>query len=182
MLNIKDTFIGNSAKSDMLSGIVVAIALVPEAIAFSIIAGVSPLVGLYTAFILGLITALIGGKAGMISGATGAVAVVLVALGIKVKESISPEVLAQLTQNGELSNYILQYILLATIIAGILQVTIGVLKLGKLIRLVPQPAMYGFVNGLAIVIAMAQFPLFEKLSHCYQQTPDFENTFQKTHH
>ncbi|QKJ23144.1 SulP family inorganic anion transporter [Poseidonibacter lekithochrous] len=161
MLNIKDTFIGNSAKSDMLSGIVVAIALVPEAIAFSIIAGVSPLVGLYTAFILGLITALIGGKAGMISGATGAVAVVLVALGIKVKESISPEVLAQLTQNGELSNYILQYILLATIVAGILQVTIGVLKLGKLIRLVPQPAMYGFVNGLAIVIAMAQFPLFE---------------------
>ncbi len=161
MLNIKDTFIGNSVKSDVLSGVVVAIALVPEAIAFSIIAGVSPLVGLYTAFILGLITALIGGKAGMISGATGAVAVVLVALGIKVKESISPEVLAQLTQNGELSTYILQYILLATIIAGILQVTIGVLKLGKLIRLVPQPAMYGFVNGLAIVIAMAQFPLFE---------------------
>lgn len=161
MLNIKDTFIGNSAKSDVLSGIVVAIALVPEAIAFSIIAGVSPLVGLYTAFILGLITALLGGKAGMISGATGAVAVVLVALGIKVKESISPELLAQLTQNGELPSYILQYILLATIVAGIIQVTIGVLKLGKLIRLVPQPAMYGFVNGLAIVIAMAQFPLFE---------------------
>ena len=161
MLNIKDTFIGNSAKSDILSGIVVAIALVPEAIAFSIIAGVSPLVGLYTAFILGLITALVGGKAGMISGATGAVAVVLVALGIKVKESLSPEMLAQLTSSGELSTYILQYILLATIVAGIIQVTIGVLKLGKLIRLVPQPAMYGFVNGLAIVIALAQIPLFE---------------------
>jgi len=161
LLNIKDTFIGNSAKSDILSGIVVAIALVPEAIAFSIIAGVSPLVGLYTAFILGLITALVGGKAGMISGATGAVAVVLVALGIKVKESLSPEMLAQLTANGELSTYILQYILLATIVAGIIQVTIGVLKLGKLIRLVPQPAMYGFVNGLAIVIALAQIPLFE---------------------
>lgn len=161
MLNIKDTFIGNSAKSDILSGIVVAIALVPEAIAFSIIAGVSPLVGLYTAFILGLITAIVGGKAGMISGATGAVAVVLVALGIKVKESLSPEMLMQLTQNGELSSYILQYILLATIVAGIIQVTIGVFKLGKLIRLVPQPAMYGFVNGLAIVIAMAQFPLFK---------------------
>lgn len=82
MLNIKSTFIGQSIKSDILSGIVVAIALVPEAIAFSIIAGVSPLVGLYTAFILGLITAIIGGKAGMISGATGAVAVVLVGLGV----------------------------------------------------------------------------------------------------
>ena len=161
MINIKDTFIGKSLKNDVLSGIVVAIALVPEAIAFSIIAGVSPLVGLYTAFILGLITALIGGKAGMISGATGAIAVVLVGLGIKVKESIPADLLEQLTSNGELSSYILQYILLATIIAGIFQVLIGVFKLGKLIRLVPQPAMYGFVNGLAIVIAMAQFPLFE---------------------
>lgn len=161
MLNIKDTFIGQSIKNDVLSGIVVAIALVPEAIAFSIIAGVSPLVGLYTAFILGLITAIIGGKAGMISGATGAVAVVLVGLGIKVKESIPADLMATLTSNGELSLYILQYILLATILAGIMQVLVGVFKLGKLIRLVPQPAMYGFVNGLAIVIALAQFPLFE---------------------
>ena len=151
MLNIKETFIGNSAKSDILSGIVVAVALVPEAIAFSFIAGVSPLVGLYTAFILGLITALIGGKAGMISGATGAVAVVLVGLGFEVREMF-PDA------DGEM---ILQYILLATIMAGVMQISIGVLKLGKLIRLVPQPAMYGFVNGLAIVIAMAQFPLFE---------------------
>lgn len=151
MLNIKDTLIGNSAKNDILSGIVVAIALVPEAIAFSFIAGVSPLVGLYTAFILGLITALIGGKAGMISGATGAVAVVLVGLGVKIKQTI-PNADAEM---------ILQYILLATIIAGIIQITFGVFKLGKLIRLVPQPAMYGFVNGLAIVIAMAQFPLFK---------------------
>ncbi|XPV70090.1 MAG: SulP family inorganic anion transporter [Halarcobacter sp.] len=161
MLNFKETFIGNSAKNDILSGIVVAIALVPEAIAFSIIAGVSPLVGLYTAFILGFITALVGGKAGMISGATGAIAVVLVGLVVQVKDSLSPQVMEQLTQNGELSSYILQYILLATILAGIIQVTIGAFRLGKLIRLVPQPAMYGFVNGLAIVIAMAQFPLFE---------------------
>ncbi len=151
MLNIKDTLIGNSAKNDILSGIVVAIALVPEAIAFSFIAGVSPLVGLYTAFILGFITAIIGGKAGMISGATGAVAVVLVGLGVTVKQTI-PNADAEM---------ILQYILLATIIAGIIQITFGVFKLGKLIRLVPQPAMYGFVNGLAIVIAMAQFPLFK---------------------
>lgn len=161
MLNIKDTFIGQSIKNDVLSGIVVAIALVPEAIAFSIIAGVSPLVGLYTAFILGFITAIIGGKAGMISGATGAIAVVLVGLGIKVKESIPEDLMATQTSNGELSLYILQYILLATILAGIMQVLVGVFKLGKLIRLVPQPAMYGFVNGLAIVIALAQFPLFE---------------------
>ena len=151
MLNIKETFIGNSAKSDILSGIVVAIALVPEAIAFSFIAGVSPLVGLYTAFILGLITALIGGKAGMISGATGAVAVILVGLGFEVRDMF-PDADSEM---------ILQYILLTTIIAGLMQISVGVLKLGKLIRLVPQPAMYGFVNGLAIVIAMAQFPLFE---------------------
>ncbi len=151
MLNIKDTFIGKSAKSDVLSGIVVGIALVPEAIAFSFIAGVSPLVGLYTAFILGLITAIIGGKAGMVSGATGAVAVVLVGLGVEVRE-LFPDADAEM---------ILQYILLTTVMAGLIQVTVGVLKLGKLIRLVPQPAMYGFVNGLAIVIAMAQFPLFE---------------------
>jgi len=161
LLNIKDTFIGSSAKNDILSGIVVAIALVPEAVAFSIIAGVSPLVGLYTAFILGLITALIGGKAGMISGATGAIAVVLVGLGVQVKEALPVEQLALLTANGQLGEYILQYILLATILAGFLQISVGVLKLGKLIRLVPQPAMYGFVNGLAIVIAMAQIPLFE---------------------
>ncbi len=165
MLNIKDTFIGKSAKSDILSGVVVAIALVPEAIAFSIIAGVSPLVGLYTAFILGLITALIGGKAGMISGATGAVAVVLIGLGVKVKEALPQEILNSLSSSGELSSYILQYILLATIIAGIIQILIGIFKLGKLIRLVPQPAMYGFVNGLAIVIAMAQIPLFKGESY-----------------
>ena len=161
MLDIKNTLIGSSAKNDILSGIVVAVALVPEAVAFSIIAGVSPLVGLYTAFIIGLITAIIGGKAGMISGATGAIAVVLVGLGIKVKETLSISELELLSANGELGNFILQYILLATILAGLIQITIGVFKLGKLIRLVPQPAMYGFVNGLAIVIAMAQFPLFE---------------------
>jgi SulP family sulfate permease len=161
LLNIKESFIGKSAKNDILSGIVVAIALVPEAIAFSIIAGVSPIVGLYTAFILGIITAMVGGKAGMISGATGAVAVVLVGLGITIKESIPPQLYEELIKNGGLSEYILQYILFATIIAGLFQILVGVLKLGKLIRLVPGPAMYGFVNGLAIVIALAQFPLFK---------------------
>lgn len=139
MFNLKNYSTSN-IKNDFLSGSVVAIALVPEAIAFSIIAGVSPQVGLYTAFILGLITALIGGRPGMISGATGAVAVVLVSL---------------VFEHG------IEYMLWATILAGLIQISVGLLKLGKFIRLVPQPAMYGFVNGLAIVIAMAQFPQFE---------------------
>jgi len=161
LLNYKENFVGKNIKADVLSGFVVAVALIPEAIGFSVIAGVSPTVGLYTAFILGLITALIGGKPGMISGATGAVAVVLVGLGIQIKQSLSPEMLHSLTASGELSNYILQYILLCAIMAGVIQIVIGLLKLGKLIRLVPQPAMYGFVNGLAIVIALAQIPLFK---------------------
>lgn len=127
-------------KNDILSGTVVAIALIPEAIAFSIIAGVSPQVGLYTAFILGLVTALIGGKPGMISGATGAVAVVLVDLVLK---------------HG------IEYMFWAAILAGIIQILIGLFRLGKFIRLVPQPAIYGFVNGLAIVIASSQIPLIK---------------------
>ncbi len=156
-----NTLVGKCAKNDILSGIVVSVALVPEAVGFSLIAGVSPIVGLYTAFILGLITAFIGGKAGMISGATGAVAVVLISLAIKLKEALPNDVYANLLKNHELSSYILQYILAATILAGCIQVLIGIFKLGKFIRLVPQPAMYGFVNGLAVVIAMAQFHLFK---------------------
>lgn len=144
-------------KNDILSGLVVAVALVPEAIAFSFIAGVSPIVGLYTAFILGLITSLIGGKPGMISGATGAVAIVLVGLGVEATSLLE----AQGMNREEISMGILHYILLATVIAGMLQIAIGVLKLGKFIRLVPQPAMFGFVNGLAIVIASSQFKFFE---------------------
>jgi SulP family sulfate permease len=151
LIFLKQPVIGNSSKNDILSGIVVAIALVPEAIAFSFIAGVSPLVGLYTAFILGFITSIVGGKAGMISGATGAIAVVLISLGIEIHYQFVDAT----------PDTVLGYILLTTILAGIFQILIGVFRLGKLIRLVPQPAMYGFVNGLAIVIAMAQFPLFK---------------------
>lgn len=137
-------------KNDVLSGALVAVALVPEAIAFSFIAGVSPVVGLYGAFIIGLITSLMGGKPGMISGATGSVAVVFVSLGIAVS-NLHP------TLHGEeLSMMVLHYILLTSIIAGLIQIAIGVLKMGKFIRLVPQPALFGFVNGLAIVIAMSQ--------------------------
>lgn len=130
----------SNTKNDILSGTVVAVALVPEAIAFALVAGFSPLVGLYTAFILGLITALIGGKAGMISGATGAMVVVMVSLA---------------------QSHGLEYVLLATILTGLIQVSIGLAKLGKFIRFVPQPAIFGFVNGLAVVIAMSQFQFFE---------------------
>jgi len=147
----------DNIKNDILSGLVVAVALVPEAIAFSFIADVSPIVGLYTAFIIGLVTALIGGKPGMISGATGAVAVVLVGLTMQAGTILQAQGIA----GEELAFGVLQYITLAAIMAGLLQVAAGVLKLGKFIRLVPQPAMYGFVNGLAIVIAMSQFAFFK---------------------
>jgi SulP family sulfate permease len=150
-------YTSTNIKNDILSGLVVAVALVPEAIAFSFIAGVSPVVGLYTAFILGLITALIGGKPGMISGATGAVAIVLVGLSLQANELLSSQGLT----DEAIAMGVLHYILLATVIAGLIQMSIGLLKLGKFIRLVPTPAIHGFVNGLAIVIATAQFKFFE---------------------
>ena len=149
MFNIQN-YSKQNIKNDVLSGALVAVALVPEAIAFSFIAGVSPVVGLYGAFIIGLITALLGGKPGMISGATGSVAVVFVGLGMSVKK-MYPELDAE-----ALSMMVLHYILLTSIIAGLIQIAIGLFKMGKFIRLVPQPALFGFVNGLAIVIAMAQ--------------------------
>ena len=151
MFNIQN-YSKQNIKNDILSGALVAVALVPEAIAFSFIAGVSPVVGLYGAFIIGLITALIGGKPGMISGATGAVAVVFVGLGLSVAK-MYPEL-----EREALSMMILNYILLTSIIAGFIQIAIGLMKMGKFIRLVPQPALFGFVNGLAIVIALAQLP------------------------
>lgn len=127
-------------KTEVLSGLTVAIALIPEAVAFALIAGLSPLTGLYAAFVMGLITSILGGRPGMISGATGAVAVVIVALAI----SHGPE-----------------YIFATVVLAGILQVTAGVLRLGKLMRLVPHPVIFGFVNGLAIIIFMSQLAQFK---------------------
>ncbi|MCC5938309.1 MAG: SulP family inorganic anion transporter [Lunatimonas sp.] len=127
-------------KDEVLSGLTVALALVPEAVAFSLIAGISPLIGLYTAFIIGLVTSILGGRPGMISGATGAIAVVIVAL---------------VAQHG------VEYLFAAVVLMGLIQILVGVLKLGKLIRLVPHPVMFGFVNGLAIVIAMSQFDQFK---------------------
>lgn len=161
MLKFKETFIGISPKKDILSGLVVSVALVPEAIAFSFIAGVSPIVGLYTAFMLGLITSLIGGKPGMISGATGSVAVVLVGLTISAKTYL----LSKGLNSDDLSYGIVQFITMAAIMAGFIQISIGALRLGKFIRLVPQPALHGFVNGLAIVIATSQFKFLQNSSY-----------------
>jgi SulP family sulfate permease len=156
LFNISN-YSSKNIKHDIHSGLVVAVALVPEAIAFSFIADLSPIVGLYTAFILGLITAIIGGKPGMISGATGSVAVVLVALSLQASTMLS----AQGLSGNDLAFGVLQYITLTAVMAGLLQVLAGVFKIGKFIRLVPQPAMFGFVNGLAIIIALSQFKFFE---------------------
>lgn len=137
-------------KTEILSGLTVALALVPEAIAFALIPGFSPLTGLYAAFVLCLITSIFGGRPGMISGATGAVAVIFIGLILELKRNfpgIEPET-------------ILNYVFATVILAGTLQIAAGLLRLGKFIRLVPQPVMFGFVNGLAIIIFMAQFPNF----------------------
>ncbi len=127
-------------KNDILSGLTVALALVPEAVAFAFVAGVQPLVGLYAAFMVGLITAVIGGRPGMISGATGALAVVMVSL---------------VAQHG------VEYLFATVVLMGLIQILVGTLRLGKFIRMVPHPVMLGFVNGLAIVIFLAQLNNFK---------------------
>ena len=136
---ISEGFKDANYKNEILSGLTVAIALVPEAIAFAFIAGVDPLVGLYAACIMGFITSLLGGRPGMISGATGAIAVVIA---------------STVQQYGE------AYLYPTIILGGSIQMLVGFLRLGKFIRLVPHSVMLGFVNGLAIVIFMAQFPMF----------------------
>jgi SulP family sulfate permease len=128
-----------SYRNDLLSGLTVALALVPEAVAFAFVAGVDPLVGLYAAFMVGLITACIGGRPGMISGATGALAVVMVSL---------------------VADHGVEYLFMTVVLMGFLQILAGVFKLGKFIRMVPHPVMLGFVNGLAIVIFLAQLSQF----------------------
>ena len=130
----------SNLKNDVLSGLTVALALVPEAVAFAFVAGVEPLVGLYAAFIVGLITAIFGGRPGMISGATGAMAVVMVSL---------------------VAIHGVEYLFATVVLTGLLQIMAGIFKLGKFIRLVPHPVMLGFVNGLAIVIFLAQLGQFK---------------------
>lgn len=134
------TFTFGRTRAEILAGLTVALALVPEAVAFAFVAGVHPLVGLYAAFIVGLITAIAGGRPGMISGATGALAVVMVAL---------------------VADHGVQYLFATVVLMGILQILAGVFRLGKFIRLVPHPVMLGFVNGLAIVIFLAQLTQFQ---------------------
>jgi len=131
-----------TAKADILSGLTVALALVPEAVAFAFVAGVDPLIGLYSAFFIGLIAAVVGGRPGMISGATGAMAVVVVAL---------------------VATHGVAYLFPAVILCGLIQCAVGIGRLGKLIRIVPHPVMLGFVNGLAIVIGLAQLGSFQVL-------------------
>ncbi len=141
----------HNAKNDILSGITVALALVPEAVAFAFVAGVDPLVGLYAAFMIGLITSIFGGRPGMISGATGALAVVMVSL---VSEGNA------MGMEGE--NLGLYYLFATVILMGIIQMLAGVFKLGKFVRLIPHPVMMGFVNGLAIVIFLSQLGMFKQ--------------------
>ncbi len=133
-------FWGNSPRTELLSGLTVALALVPEAVAFAFVAGVEPLVGLYAAFMVGLITSVFGGRPGMISGATGALAVVMVSL---------------------VAIHGVQYLFATVVLMGLFQFAAGILRLGKYIRMVPYPVMLGFVNGLAIVIFLAQLGQFK---------------------
>ena len=140
-----------NVRNDVLSGITVALALVPEAVAFAFVAGVDPLVGLYAAFMVGLITSIFGGRPGMISGATGALAVVMVSL-----------VAEGNTMGNSDENLGLYYLFLTVILMGIIQVLAGLFKLGKFVRLIPHPVMMGFVNGLAIVIFLSQLGMFKQ--------------------
>ena len=140
-----------NVRNDVLSGITVALALVPEAVAFAFVAGVDPLVGLYAAFMVGLITSVFGGRPGMISGATGALAVVMVSL---VAEGNA--------MGNSDENLGLYYLFLTVILMGIIQVLAGLFKLGKFVRLIPHPVMMGFVNGLAIVIFLSQLGMFKQ--------------------
>ncbi|WXT99891.1 MAG: Bicarbonate transporter BicA [Catillopecten margaritatus gill symbiont] len=133
-------YLSTNPKNDILSGLTVALALVPEAVAFALLAGVSPLVGLYAAFTIGLVTSIIGGRPGMISGATGAIAVVIGTL---------------VAMHG------VEYLFAAVVLTGVLQMIFGILKLGKFIRLVPHPVFLGFVNGIAMVIFIGQVKQFK---------------------
>ncbi|MDO9595179.1 MAG: SulP family inorganic anion transporter, partial [Lutibacter sp.] len=142
-LNIFDFKQKVNFKTEVLSGLTVSLALVPEAVAFALIAGLSPLTGLYAAFVMGLVTSIFGGRPGMISGATGAIAVVIVVLA---------------------KSHGVEYVFATVILAGVIQVLAGVLKLGKLMRLVPHPVIFGFVNGLAIIIFMSQLDQFKDAS------------------
>ena len=145
-------------KNDILSGLTVALALVPEAVAFAFVAGVDPLVGLYGAFMMGIITSLFGGRPGMISGATGAMAVVMVHL-IQKGNAVGAAMEVPIENLG------LQWLFITLLLVGAIQISAGVLRLGKFVRLIPHPVMMGFVNGLAIVIFLSQLGLFKETTN-----------------
>jgi SulP family sulfate permease len=134
-------------KTEILAGFTVAMTMMPESLSFAILAGFPPLAGLYAAFIMGLITSIFGGRPGLISGGAGAVVIVLIAL---------------------MKSHGLEYVFAAVALAGVVQILVGLFKLGKFIRLVPQPVMYGFVNGLAVVIFMAQLEQFKTVVNGHQ--------------
>ena len=142
----------SNAKNDILSGLTVALALVPEAVAFALLAGLNPLVGLYAAFTIGLVTSIIGGRPGMISGATGAIAVVIGTL---------------------VAFHGVEYLFAAVVLTGLIQIIFGLLRMGKFIRLVPHPVFLGFVNGLAIVIFISQVKQFKVADEWITGTPLF---------
>ncbi len=148
--NARASWTLNAVRLNVFSGLTVALALVPEAIAFSFVAGVPPMVGLYAAFIMCLVTAVLGGRPGMISGATGALAVVMVSL---------------------VKDHGIDYLFAAVVLMGLMQLVFGALRLGKFIRMVPHPVMLGFVNGLAIVIFMSQFESFHDENGWLTGTP-----------
>lgn len=139
-LNLFDFSQKVNYKTEVLAGFTVAMTMIPESLSFAILAGLSPLTGLYAAFLMGLITAVLGGRPGMVSGGAGATVVVLIAL---------------------MQSHGVEYVFAAVALAGLIQITVGIFRLGKFIRLVPQPVMYGFVNGLAIIIFMAQVRQFK---------------------
>ncbi len=126
-------------QKEILAGLTVAMTMIPESLSFAILAGLSPLTGLYAAFLMGLVTAVLGGRPGMVSGGAGATVVVLIALA---------------------ATHGVEYLFAAVLLAGTLQLAVGVFKLGKFVRLIPQPVMYGFLNGLAVIIFMAQLAQF----------------------
>ena len=140
-------------KNEILAGLTVSMTMIPESLSFAILAGLSPLTGLYAAFLMGIVTAFLGGRPGMVSGGAGATVVVLIALA---------------------ASHGVEYLFAAVALAGILQILVGAFKLGKFVRLIPQPVMYGFLNGLAIIIFMAQvkqFKIFENGAEVWMSGP-----------
>src|SRR5690606_2292600 len=140
ILNLFDLNQKVNFKNEILAGLTVAMTMIPESLSFAILAGLTPLTGLYAAFLMGLVTAILGGRPGMVSGGAGATVVVLIAL---------------------IASHGVEYLFAAVVLAGLFQILVGLFKLGKFVRLMPQPVMYGFLNGLAVIIFMAQVEQFK---------------------